>query len=321
MTGRRRSRTRRSSSSSTRPARCSHATSRRPGSARRSRRHRRSSTALPERLRVGLVTFAGRRQRRRVPDPRPRAVRRSVAAITRWQAGGGTAIGDALARAVELGRDAFGEEGGTTQDGRPDDASGDVTILFLSDGRQNRGLIPAAAGRALAAEARESPSTPSRSAPTRPDGGAGAGSASAGSTGCPTGRPCGRSRRRPGRVLRRPLGGGALVGLRRSRLAPRSRPAPDRGHALFLVAAAGVTLAAAAGLSRSGRPGLPEPRGPAHAPARSPNGGLRGREDVLVHPEDVVRVVRRLDLREPRRSSARTSPSPAPGPRPIMKLT
>ncbi len=37
-------------------------------------------------------------------------VRQSVAAITRWQAGGGTAIGDALVRAVEVSGDAFGEE-------------------------------------------------------------------------------------------------------------------------------------------------------------------------------------------------------------------
>ena len=64
----------------------------------------------PGRLRVGLVTFAGDVSVAAFPTHDRERVRQSVAEITRWQAGGGTAIGDALVRAVEVSRDAFGEE-------------------------------------------------------------------------------------------------------------------------------------------------------------------------------------------------------------------
>jgi len=106
----------------------------------------------PEKLRVGLVTFAGDVSVAAVPTRDRERVRRSVGEITRWQAGGGTAIGDALARAVELGQSAFGETAGVTGTGSrvPENA---VSILFLSDGRQNRGLLPPAEGASRAAAA------------------------------------------------------------------------------------------------------------------------------------------------------------------------
>ena len=73
----------------------------------------------PEKLRVGLVTFSGDVSVAAVPTRDRERVRRSVGEITRWQAGGGTAIGDALARAVELGQSAFGETAGVTGTGSP----------------------------------------------------------------------------------------------------------------------------------------------------------------------------------------------------------
>ena len=113
---------------------------------------RRFLERAPDRLRVGLVTFSGDVSVGAVPTRDRERVRRSVAEISRWQAGGGTAIGDALARAVELGRSAFGETGGATGAGSkvPENA---VSILFLSDGRQNRGLLPPSEGASRAAEA------------------------------------------------------------------------------------------------------------------------------------------------------------------------
>ena len=106
----------------------------------------------PDRLRVGLVTFAGDVTVAAFPTHDRALVRESVAAISRWSAGGGTAIGDALVRAVEVGGDAFGEEGLPVPSGRPAETS-PVTILFLSDGRQNRGLVPADEGAATAQRA------------------------------------------------------------------------------------------------------------------------------------------------------------------------
>ena len=107
----------------------------------------------PAKLRVGLVTFAGDVSVAAAPTHDRARLRRSVAAITRWQAGGGTAIGDALARSVELARDAFAEPGAGRATGSAATAKGAVTILFLSDGRQNRGLLPPAEGAARAAAA------------------------------------------------------------------------------------------------------------------------------------------------------------------------
>ena len=51
-------------------------------------------------------------------------------------------------------QDAFAEPGtARTRDGRPTTAKGEVAILFLSDGRQNRGLLPPRDGASLAAAA------------------------------------------------------------------------------------------------------------------------------------------------------------------------
>ena len=107
----------------------------------------------PARLRVGLVTFAGDVNVAAIPTHDRQRVRRSVAAIDQFSSGGGTAIGDALARSVELARDTFSEPGTAAPTTGPIPARGAVTILFLSDGRQNRGLIPAEEGASIAADA------------------------------------------------------------------------------------------------------------------------------------------------------------------------
>ena len=107
---------------------------------------------VPDRLRVGLVKFAGEPTVAAVPTHDRALLHDSVDAINPFQSGGGgTAIGDALARSVELARESFRERGGTEAPSTGT-VSG-VTILFLSDGRQFRGILPPEAGAALAKRA------------------------------------------------------------------------------------------------------------------------------------------------------------------------
>ena len=107
---------------------------------------------VPNRLRVGLVTFAGEPTVAAVPTHDRALLHDSVDAINPFQSGGGgTAIGDALARSVELARESFRERGGTEAPSTGT-VSG-VTILFLSDGRQFRGILAPEAGAALAKRA------------------------------------------------------------------------------------------------------------------------------------------------------------------------
>lgn len=105
---------------------------------------------VPDRLRVGLVTFAGDANVAAVPSHDRELLHRSVDAINPFQSGGGTAIGDALARSVELARRSFLDRGGTQT---PTGTVDGVTILFLSDGRQFRGVLAPEAGAALAKRA------------------------------------------------------------------------------------------------------------------------------------------------------------------------
>ncbi len=122
---------------------------------------------LPGRLRVGLVVFAGEAQVATPPTNDHELVRQSVDEIDSFLVFGGTAIGDALAAAVELGRQvseapsgkevAFEPNSVTTRS--PAAAAGEehdqgpVSILFLSDGAQTRGLLLPLQGAALAKEA------------------------------------------------------------------------------------------------------------------------------------------------------------------------
>jgi Ca-activated chloride channel homolog len=123
---------------------------------------------VPARLRVGLVVFAGDAQVATPPTRDHELVRTAVNEIDSFLIFGGTAIGDALKTAVELGR-RVNEEGppagqeialGAGLQGTRSLAQaagcedqGPVSILFLSDGAQTRGVLQPHEGAALARDA------------------------------------------------------------------------------------------------------------------------------------------------------------------------
>lgn len=114
---------------------------------------------VPSRVRVGLVLFAGVPEEATPPTTNHALVEQSVDAANVFRGGfGGTAIGDALAFAVKVGQKSAGIQGsrGLTAyhpvaDASP--ASTLVTILFLSDGHQNRGLLQPLQGASAAKKA------------------------------------------------------------------------------------------------------------------------------------------------------------------------
>jgi Ca-activated chloride channel family protein len=123
---------------------------------------------VPDELRVGLVVFAGEAQVATPPTRDHDLVRAAVDEIDSFLVYGGTAIGDALKTAVDLGREAEitepteGEEilfrpagetrslAQSTDEGGDDEQASPISILFLSDGAQTRGLLQPAEGAALA---------------------------------------------------------------------------------------------------------------------------------------------------------------------------
>jgi Ca-activated chloride channel family protein len=107
---------------------------------------------VPGKLRVGLVTFSGDVFVAAVPTKDRERVRTSIASAGIGNSFGGTAIGDALARAVEVGQAALEERQLSAVGAGSASAAtaGLVSIVFLSDGRQNRGLVPPLEGAALA---------------------------------------------------------------------------------------------------------------------------------------------------------------------------
>jgi Ca-activated chloride channel family protein len=122
---------------------------------------------VPDRLRVGLIVFAGEAQVATPPTADHDLVRTAVDEIESFLVYGGTAIGDALESAVELGKqveDSEPVEGqeiafrtlaqaqGGEEEG--EEELGPVSILFLSDGAQTRGILQPLDGAALAKEAR-----------------------------------------------------------------------------------------------------------------------------------------------------------------------
>jgi Ca-activated chloride channel homolog len=211
---------------------------------------------VESRLRIGLVTFSGDVSVRAFPTHDRSVLRRSVATISPWSGGRGTAIGDALARAVELARAAFAEPGRAIQSaGAIPGAEEAVSILFLSDGRQNRGILPPEEGAALAKQARVPVYTVALGT-DNPDG-EGAGGFFGGFNRAPD--------RATLRTIARVTGGeyfaarsaDALTSAYEdlgSRLGRKER----RSEVTFVfVAAAAAALAASAGLSRVWAPGLP----------------------------------------------------------------
>ena len=103
---------------------------------------------LPPKFRVGMVAFAGEAQVV-APVTRDRqAVRDALSYLSPQR---GTAIGDALARAAELGRDAVGPQPSRhlASVGSLAAAGGDrepVAVLLLSDGYQTAGMRPPLVG-------------------------------------------------------------------------------------------------------------------------------------------------------------------------------
>lgn len=123
---------------------------------------------VPGRLRVGFVVFAGEAQVATPPTRDHELVRTAVNEIDSFLVYGGTAIGDALETAVELGQRVKEGEPPTGQEiaagvGREGTRSlaqatgcedqGTVSILFLSDGAQTRGVLQPHEGAALARDA------------------------------------------------------------------------------------------------------------------------------------------------------------------------
>lgn len=126
---------------------------------------------VPDRLRVGLVVFAGEAQVATPPTADHDLVRTAVDEIDSFLVYGGTAIGDALETAVELGKQVEDSEQPKGQeisylvpptqtrslaqaaDGSDGEEEGPVSILFLSDGAQTRGVLQPLEGAALAKDA------------------------------------------------------------------------------------------------------------------------------------------------------------------------
>jgi Ca-activated chloride channel family protein len=107
----------------------------------------------PKSLRVALIAFAGEAQVAAPPTYDHNLVRQAVDDLGLYSGYGGTAIGDALAAAVQLARQALNDSRTLAAVGAPPARNAPVSILFLSDGFQTRGdLLPLqGAARAKAA--------------------------------------------------------------------------------------------------------------------------------------------------------------------------
>jgi Ca-activated chloride channel family protein len=96
---------------------------------------------VPKRLRVGLIAFAGDPQVATPPTVDHGTVREALNTIQWFPRYGGTAIGDALAAAVELGKQVATRSGGDLAAVTTTSTHGLVSILMLSDGAQTRGEL------------------------------------------------------------------------------------------------------------------------------------------------------------------------------------
>lgn len=88
---------------------------------------------LPEQFRVGLVSFSSQAQVLAPPTDERTLVRQTLGSL---EAEGGTAIGEAILRSVELGL------AGTTDGGEDSGEAPPVSILLLSDGANSAGPEP-----------------------------------------------------------------------------------------------------------------------------------------------------------------------------------
>jgi Ca-activated chloride channel homolog len=101
---------------------------------------------VPKRVRVGLIAFSSEPQVAAPPSTDRDVVRQSLNELDFFQAYGGTAIGDALAAAVDLGEKTVRGQGPQTIAYTVSKPSPLVSILFLSDGKQTRGSLTPLAG-------------------------------------------------------------------------------------------------------------------------------------------------------------------------------
>jgi len=108
---------------------------------------------VPARLKVGLVLFAGEAEVATPPTTDHALVAQAVDDANYFRGFGGTAIGDAIATAVQVGLRSAGVSGSSVSTlqaprslaayvtAKPRAASTLVSILFLSDGHQTRGTL------------------------------------------------------------------------------------------------------------------------------------------------------------------------------------
>lgn len=120
---------------------------------------------VPKRIRVGLIVFAGEPQVATPPTSDHQLVRQSVDALGTFPEAPGTAIGDALAAATQLAQTTLADGSAASPEGSTSAAPGTaganassapplVTVLFLSDGSQTRGLLQPLEGAARAKAAK-----------------------------------------------------------------------------------------------------------------------------------------------------------------------
>jgi Ca-activated chloride channel family protein len=111
----------------------------------------------PKNLRVGLIAFSGDANIAAPPTTDHNLVREADATIGDFTGNGGTAIGDALALAVQVAQAAVGPTGGSSGQTiayHPKGSQSPVSIVFLSDGHQTRGALQPLEGAAQAKAAR-----------------------------------------------------------------------------------------------------------------------------------------------------------------------
>ena len=113
---------------------------------------------VPKRLKVGLILFAGEAQVATPPTTDHSLVDQAIDDADYFHGFGGTAIGDAIATAVQVGLRSAGLNGTSVTASsaprslaayvaaKPRAASTLVSILFLSDGHQTRGILSPLAG-------------------------------------------------------------------------------------------------------------------------------------------------------------------------------
>jgi Ca-activated chloride channel family protein len=116
---------------------------------------RRFMDGLPPKFRVGMITFAGEAQVVAPPTTDRALVLESLDYLIPLR---GTAIGDAVARAAEVARQAVGPEGErqlasfSTVAPEQQESSSPAAVLLLSDGFQTAGLLQPLEGAARARE-------------------------------------------------------------------------------------------------------------------------------------------------------------------------